>query len=313
MRSQELLAVGLFGSGSRLGDRIELLLRRGRTFSGRISKGRLAASALALAACLVAGALAPRWIAFAQQPAFEVASVKPANPAGRQRVFQGGPGSKDPERIDIQGYSMLGLLLTAYDTKAYQISGPGWIQDTRFDIQAKVPPGATRAQVPGMLQALLVERFGLKVHHETKDFDGYDLVVAKGGHKLKPAEPPGAPPPQPDKDGFAPCGGSACYQTSASGSRIVARRMPLADLARYFDPIGEKPVRDQTGLTGEFAFKMVYEDPRNPPAATADTASEPVPDLFTALQQQLGLKLEPMRIPLDVVVLDHVERVPSAN
>src|ERR1700691_428842 len=110
MRSQELLAVGLFGSNSRLGDRIEMLLRRGRTFSGRASTGRVAVSVLVLAGCVIAGALAPRWIAFAQQPAFEVASVKPANPAGPQRRFQGGPGSKDPERINIEGYSMLGLL-----------------------------------------------------------------------------------------------------------------------------------------------------------------------------------------------------------
>src|SRR5580658_10452954 len=134
-----------------------------------LAVGRPAASIVALIGCGVAASFAPRLIVFAQQPAFEVASVKPTPPANATRPrgrFTGGPGSKDPERIDVQAYSMLGLLLTAYDVKDYQISGPSWIKDTRFDIQAKVPPGATRAQSDVMLQNLLVERFGLKIHHE---------------------------------------------------------------------------------------------------------------------------------------------------
>jgi uncharacterized protein (TIGR03435 family) len=129
--------------------------------------------------------------------AFEVASVKPAaqtNSGPPRGQVRGGPGTADPERLAIQGYSMFGLLLMAYDLKAEQISGPGWLQSEKYDIQAEVPLGATRAQFEVMLQTLLAERFGLKVHHESKDVDGYELIVAKGGPKLKTAEPrSGAP------------------------------------------------------------------------------------------------------------------------
>jgi len=139
--------------------------------------------------------LAIAWIfAFAfvaKGETFEVASVKqspPVPPAGGVYFGppRGGPGTPDPEQITWTYALMKTVLMTAYDVKNYQINGPAWLDSERYDIAVKIAPGATKEQVGVMWQNLLAERFGLKVHHESKEFQVSELVVGKDGAKLKP-------------------------------------------------------------------------------------------------------------------------------
>src|SRR5487761_973224 len=220
-KSRELLAVGIFGRPSRLGERIETLLRRGREFSPRASLTRVALSGVALVGFVIAGALAPRWIAFAQdaaRPEFEVASVRPSK-AGDAGAFKSKAGKGGGLRTAIGrgrfNYtdSLYGLILRAYGIQgcrpfvirdgdcALLSGGPAWLKRNRFDIQAKTPDGAPdytyfqflEGQAPRlqlMLQALLADRFNLKVHREMKQTPVYALTIAKKGPKLKNAEEP---------------------------------------------------------------------------------------------------------------------------
>src|SRR5580658_8576899 len=191
--SRELLAVGSFGGESRLGGRIEMLLRHGRTFSPRVSATGVAASALVLGGLMLAGSLAPRWIAFAQQPdrpSFEVASVKPGDPNNRQVCVCFEP----PGRFIGINVTLKMLIGDAYNVRNHQISGgPNWLDSAKFDIEAKMPranpipdglDGPPRV-LRLMEQSLLAERFKLAVHRETREEQLYELVVDKGGPKLK--------------------------------------------------------------------------------------------------------------------------------
>lgn len=121
----------------------------------------------------------------AGNPTFEVASVRLAAPRQLGVLRSGGPGTPDPGQITWNGATMKALLTTAYDVKQYQLIGPSWLDSERYDITAKVDPGATRDQVNVMFQNLLAERFGVVVHRESKEFPVSDLVAAKGGIKLK--------------------------------------------------------------------------------------------------------------------------------
>ena len=129
---------------------------------------------------------------YAQAPQFEVATVKadPPSADGRIRVMvRGGPGTNDPGRIEYQGMTLKDLLSIAYAVKNFQVLGPAWLDTERFNVEAKIPQGTTKPQFNVMLQNLLADRFGLKVHWVNKDIDMYALLVAKSGSKLKPAAP----------------------------------------------------------------------------------------------------------------------------
>ena len=151
--------------------------------------------------CLLGGTLA-----LAQKPSFEVASIKPAAPQsdGRIMVSMGG----DPGRLDYKNVSLRDLVRSAYDVKDYQVNGPDWMNSARFDLQAKLPPDTPKEQRNLMMQALLAERFQLKVHKESKEVPVYSLVVGKGGAKMKPAEDVPPPPPgdAPSAGGPGPVG-----------------------------------------------------------------------------------------------------------
>jgi uncharacterized protein (TIGR03435 family) len=290
-----------------------------------------------LVASLIAAAAG---VAFAQSPPepprFEVASVRPvATPARPSGRIDGGPGTDDPERITFTGVPMNRLLLSAYGILAPnsgELSGPPWIASEWYDVAAKVPPGATQEQVNLMLQSLLVERFGLKAHHETREVSGYELTVGKGGSKLKPAADSTAIPvaqggaaskPTYNRDGYpeVPPGLSATlFSTGENGNiHVTGSSQSISDLVRsvILTSLNDgKRIVDKTGLVGKFDFKMdLAEDGgfRRPrlPALTPD---DPVgPDIFTALDKYLGLKLQKAQIATDVVVIDHLEKVPAAN
>ena len=191
-------------------------------------KGTFRMAPAILAAAVALGQTAPDTLTF------EVASVKPAAPPTPGRMMmgiRGGPGTSDPGQATFSNVTQRMLLAEAYGVQDYQISGPGWLDTERYEIVAKVPKGATKEQYRVMLQNLLAERFHLTLHHETKELPRYELVVAKGGPKLKeaaaPAQPqsaddpaakdgtgtasaaPPPPPPPPDAGLGPPPGGGA--------------------------------------------------------------------------------------------------------
>jgi uncharacterized protein (TIGR03435 family) len=296
--------------------------------------------------CIALAMASATFAAAAQTLSFEVASVKPTAPSpdGRVRfMVRGGPGTSDPGQITYQGRSLKDLISSAYGVKSFQVSGPGWLDTERFDIVAKIPEGTTKEQFNVMMQNLLAERFKLVVHREKKDFPLYELTIAKGGPKLKPStEDPsaaaGPPPPGPPpigKDGFpqVPAGRPAMMMNFLPGGqrRLMAMVQPVSTLADMLSNLMDGPVIDKTGLTGKFDFTLEFTPeqgfgagplgaapPPQPPNADPGqpaglAAADQLSGLFTALQEQLGLKLERKKGPLDVWVVDRAEKVPAEN
>jgi uncharacterized protein (TIGR03435 family) len=241
----------------------------------------------------------------------------------------------------------LNLVRTAYDVPYDQISGPGWLQNEVYDIVARVSKGSTKDQLKLMLQTLLADRFRLTFHRETKEFDVYVLSVGKGGSKLKPTTFPDAQPLRPgespispnlDSDGFPvlPPGKSGATASEAHGLMYwTFQSMPVSalianiqlGLGRQTDFSTWAPGRvvDQTGLAAKYDFKLRYSgtgqigDVLRPQPTSVPTSQGSVPDiqnpaggpdLFTAVEKQLGLKLTKGKSVLEVLVIDHAERVP---
>lgn len=240
----------------------------------------------------------------AEKKEFEVASVKEAAPmtlGGGPVMIRmgvtGGPGTGDPGRISYDNMPMMMLLTTAYGVKRNQISGPEWLGSQRFDITAKVPEGATKDDVKVMLQNLLAERFGLKLHHETKEMSMYALVVAKNGPKLKDStvtepepDPSGGrgpgiapmplPPPPGEKGGLqmrdlkdgcpevpAQMKGRAAnfmFMTPA-GACMVANGVTLDKFADQLSNQMDRPVMNLTELNGKYDIKLRF-DPSSMPS-----------------------------------------------
>jgi bla regulator protein BlaR1 len=301
----EALASGIFGGGSRVGERIELLLRRGREFSPRVSLKRVASSGLVLLGFVAAAAMTPRWIAFAQQEpklSFEVATVKPADP-NSPYSFRQLPGG----RWVATNVPLRDLIASAYAVPTPRMAGgPGWLDSDRFTIDAKpaapLPPWPeSNKQLSLMLQSLLEDRFKLAVHWEKKEAAVYDLVAAKGGPKLKEADAD-------EKSGFG-----------MERGRIKSLALPLGYLASNLAYLLGRPVNDKTGLSGNYDYTLAYTPDAaqaaavGPPGADAAPPPDPNgPSIFTALQEQLGLRLESAKGPVEVLVIDHAER-PDAN
>ena len=287
-------------------------------------------------------------------PSFEVASVKVAAPPNipgggmfRARMARG-CGTTDPALVRCTGATLKTLLVRAYGVKSYQVEGPEWINTETYDVMAKVPEGVSADKVPAMLQALLAERFGLKIHKETKPLPTYDLTIAKGGPKLKEVdvaklpqmpEPGSAPPPPPRAMGQRPISsmpaGATMMMISMNGSRMIRGNMTLEQLAGHLTSSLDRPVFDKTDLKGTYEIELSYLGDENdgigrmmagmplpPPSAGAagrgdapreQDANAPIATLPQALQQSLGLKLEPKKAPTEVIVVDSANKVPTEN
>jgi uncharacterized protein (TIGR03435 family) len=269
---------------------------------------------------------------------FEVASVKPSAPVPPSRgVYfgpsRGGPGTPDPEQITWTYATLRGLLMTAYYVKAYQVSGPAWLGSERYDIIAKVPAGATKEQVNVMWQNLLAERFGVMLHHESKEFQVEELVIAKGGPKLKETSEDLStaldPAPPKLKDGVLAGPGFVTTIFVNGHAHAMAKAQPVSKLTEMLSNQLHRPVMDKTGLTGKYDFDIEFTldlsglpipppppgQPGTGPAAAApgNNASDPGQNLVEAVQQQLGLKLVAGKVMLDVLVIDKAERAPTDN
>ena len=251
---------------------------------------------------------------FAQPPAFEVASIRPAAPAGPNEntigLPLGGPGTSDPETFRIRSATLRDLLTRAYQVRTIQFEGPGWLNNARFDLMAKVPPGATKEQFNLMLQNLLEQRFKIKLHHALKSFSAYNLVTDKRGVKLQQSDPEvsryaklASENPLAGLLGVKNYGGIIPRQ---GGFLINGAGLPIGNLASIVESVINVPVLDQTGLTGFYDFEIEF--------AREDAAGDSIlPSIFAALENEAGLKLESVKAPFDVIIIDHIDMTPGEN
>jgi uncharacterized protein (TIGR03435 family) len=297
-----------------------------RIEDGMIRRDALVAAAVAL---VTISAIASGARAQESAPAFEVASVKP-NKSGDQRIMFGvQPGG----RFTATNTTVQELIRQAYDIQfpGQLEGGPDWIRSERFDVLAKAPEGTadlTRDIVSPMLQSLLADRFMLTIRRERREMATYDLLLARDdgtlgdritvstadcaprgrGPGARGAAPSG-PPPGPPAPGSPP----SCGMFMGLG-RVSAGNVTMAEVARMLSPRMNRIVTDKTGLTGPYQFEIEFtpeQMPNVPPGGLPPGIEPPPsdgPSLFTALQEQLGLKLESSRAQVDVFVIERIER-----
>jgi len=255
-------------------------------------------------------------------PGFEVATVKPnksGEPFIRIQVLAGG-------RVDIQNAPVAELIWIAYGVQPFQLEGgPGWINADRFDVLAKAdtefPPSGPGEVLKQMMRSLLAERFGLKVRRETKEMPIYALVLARADGQLGPRlassavdcaamarkAAPGEVPPPPRPGSPPQCGIFGVPGNLAGGD------VPLDQVADMLSGRVRRLVVNRTGLTGHYSFSLEFTpDQLPPPGAAGSPGAHPVdpngPSLFTALQEQLGLRLDSQRGPVDMLVVESVSQ-----
>ena len=265
---------------------------------------------------------------------FEVASIRPSGPMVPGELSIG--LHIDGAQIRGHLFSVKDYLSIAYKLKNYQVTGPDWISSERFDITAKLPEGVSSEQVPEMLQKLLESRFQMKMHRETKPFPVYALLVAKGGLRVEALK----------EDADAGDSGAKAVDVSASGSRggvsvnmgkgssfslandkVAVKKLTMLAFADLLARFEDRPVVDMTNAKGSYDLTLEFnpEDFRTMMIRSAIAAGVTLPPealrlldgasdsgLQTALQT-VGLKLEPRKAPIEMLIVDHAEKVPTEN
>lgn len=239
-----------------------------------------------------------------QATEFEVASVKRHTSDDPRIMLVALPGG----RFTAVNIPLRMLIRTAYQLQDDQIVGPSWIASDRFDIEAKAddagPPGP---QFLVRLQALLAERFSLVGHRETRDLPIYAVVRSKRDNGLGPGLRPTACPPI-DEDLRSP---QRCSNISTGNGRLTLRGMPLSQFLPFLAPQVNRVLVDRTGLEGRYDIELTWTPELQPRGLTAGPDAAPVDpnaiSIFTAMQEQLGLKLDATRGPVEVLVVDRVE------
>jgi uncharacterized protein (TIGR03435 family) len=225
-------------------------------------------------------------------PAFEVASIKSVQPG--KEIIEPGPGS-----VNLRNVRLSAAIRWAYNLQEPQLSGPGWMNDTWFDIWAKAATPVKESEVRVMLQTLLAQRFKLAIHRETKEVPVLVVTVAKSGHKLQPAESEGSP----------------SFETG--NLMLTGKGATVPQLTAFLSKELRTPIIDQTGLSGRYNYVLdinayVPDEMRHggpdggPPADGAAIVAQ-------VMQIQLGLKLDTKKTPLELVIVDHMEKVPTEN
>ncbi len=250
--------------------------------------------------------------AFAQTPAFEVASIRPATPIvnGSYVGSKGGPGTSDPALYTCEKCDLASLVEDAYDLPYYRVTAPDWMHDARFDVRARVPEGATREAFHLMYQNLLGTRFKLAVHRDQKEMTVYRMAIAKGGIKMTPSIEVqqstliGVP-------NVVITPATAPVKPKPGWIHWPGKKKTLAEIADFLSSYVKGNVEDATGLTGLYDLNLSWDFNAGRPTATPDP--EQGPDLFQAVQEQLGLKLEAHKGPVGILIVDHAERTPTEN
>lgn len=313
-------------SGGNLKNRIETIMRNRIPARVNPAKNALfaAAGAAALALPIVVGMISTATVraqpappqsgaAIDVQPSgpkFEVASIRPS-PRPTQHVGI----VADPARVDIGNWSILQLIVKAYKIQAYQLIGPEWMGSERFDIQATLPQGSDQKEVPEMLQRLLAERFGLAVHVNAKELRGFRLTLGKGGLKMKAAEPDSVAKQDEinildELWGSGKAFGSTINLLPNGDLHVEFQKMPMPALAQFLSSDLRAPVTDLTGLEGKYHVTLEFDPVSVTNSPVAGKAASR--DLFAAVRQ-LGLKLERQSVRCNVLIVDRVDRIPTAN
>jgi len=245
-------------------------------------------------------------------PTFEVASIK-VNTSGTLRTSTYGlqPGG----RYTVVNWTIRGLLQQAFHVQDFQlVGGPDWLDKDRFDVTAKADRQFTSAQVPAMLQALLRDRLQLRVHTEVRNLSLYTLALDRRDRKLGPRMhasgvdcgaqlASGVPPPPPENGKVPPCG-----METRGGRHLIANGVTMPQLANLLSFPTHATVVDHTELTGSFDIDLEWTPDQALPGAEGLTPAPDAISIFTAIKEQLGLKLEPHKGPVDVTVIDHIEK-----
>jgi uncharacterized protein (TIGR03435 family) len=267
------------------------------------------------ATCLVLFGIGLGVVTTGQNMAFEVASIKRNVSADQNASVRGQSG-----RVTITNNTLFNIIRNAYNVQRFQmVSGeraPSWLDTDRWDIVATTDGKRTQQEMLAMLQNLLADRFKLVVRRETREIPVFGLVLARADERLgpqlrkstvecmAPAGPNGgAPPPQPAGPG---AGVPNCGTRVGRGS-VVSNGVLLADFARNLSPLAARVVVDKTGLTGAWDLDLTWA-PDADGAGTGTPSTTDGPSLFTAVQEQLGLKLDPQRGAVAVLVIDSAER-----
>jgi uncharacterized protein (TIGR03435 family) len=276
-------------------------------------------------------------------PKFDAATVKLDTrgiKVGFNVAVRGGPGTSDPGRFNISyGQPLKPIIAKAYDVPVDQIAGPSWLDDVPgnlYTITATMSPDVTHEQFLLMLQDLLAERFHLALHHETRDFPGYALVVASDKPRMKEWTPDPSADQAPgtantfDEQGFPrlipnqPVSIRVVRNEGAASRMFETHHQSMAEFAKGLgqtlrqagvaDGTGPMPrVVDKTGLSGTWEFRFQYEGGLIGPARTESEFNDGL-SFFTEIEKQLGLKLVKTKgVPVDVIVIDHVEKIPTEN
>jgi uncharacterized protein (TIGR03435 family) len=315
------LHAAMAANGGSLADRIGRLLGQSRPASRTLPGpgGMVGATLLVVTACAVFGQSA-------DSPRFDVASIKLDTSALPRHIVRPLPGGG----LHTENASVRMLMQNAYGLQSFQIvGGPAWIGSEGYNIDAKAEGSASQRQVFFMLQSLLEDRFKLKVHRETKELPVYALTAAKSGLKLpRPKEgsctslTPDAstsyaggrlPPPGEGRPPLARCG-SVNVVLLPSGARMQGGEIPMPEFIRMLSMVLGSTVIDKTGFTELFDVRLDFL----PDETTAALPPPPVPpddpgsSILIAIQEQLGLKLESTKGPVEVLAIDHVER-PAEN
>lgn len=267
------------------------------------------------------------------KPEFEVASIKPSTPA--TGAINAGVHI-DGARVSCTQLSLNDFIGMAYRVKRHQIVGPEWLASDRYDINATLPEGAKREQVPDMIKSLLESRFGMKMHRDTKEFAVYGITVAKGGLKMKESAPDENAGAEPRKSIDVKVSGNAAGTTLDYGNgsyftfgnnRFEAKKLTMTAFADTLARFADRPVVDMTELKGAYDLSAEFspEDFRAMMIRAAIAAGITLPpqalmllehangDSLPAALQTLGLKMEPRKAPIEVLVIDHAEKNPTEN
>jgi uncharacterized protein (TIGR03435 family) len=231
----------------------------------------------------------------AAPPAFEVASIRLSEPrlTGTNILCESG-------RFRVYAATLKSLIKLAWRVRDVQVlGGPGWVETTQYYVSAQAGQSVPDVQCEVMLQTLLTDRFKLSLRRDSRELPVYALVVDRGGPKFHESE--------------------ASVRVNLSGSRgkLNAQKIGMGNLARFLSGEMDLPVLDRTGLTGRYSFTLEWTPEGQPgpdgvAAQAADSLNFSGPSIFTAVKEQLGLKLETQKAPVDVFVIDHVEK-PSEN
>jgi uncharacterized protein (TIGR03435 family) len=222
-------------------------------------------------------------------PAFEVASIRPSE-GGRETV------DVLPGTVTMRNMRLTGVIRWAYNVLDAQVSGPDWLDGARFEIIAKAGKPAPEAEMRTMMQKLLSDRFKLEFHRQVKDVSALVLTVGKNGHKLKEVEQEGSP----------------SFQTGRLN--LTGKGATVAQLIVFLSRELRQPIVDQTGLAGRYDYfmdinKYVTDEMRNQPGPPPEAPTI----IAQALNSQLGLRVDAKKVPLEVLIIDKIEKTPTEN